>query len=336
MAMIPVAKLGCKLNIGDPSIVVFEGDVVKGLAYRSGTEIKTIDGTIRVIHATTKANSASPAECPPEPYVQRYITPVAFVIDSSEQYDAELNRINISDIISIAEVNGTGNSATVDGQTYGSVGEAVTAAADGATVVVTQDALVDGGLDINGITLDGNGKTLMFKNEDGSVASDPALILAANKTGVVIKNLGVNTMDLIRHAIQLYLGDGAVIDGVEINAGPYTGILVNGSTNVTVKNTKITLRKSAYTNIEFAMGSAVTTVPSITIENVTFDDSKPYIWADAATFNRVRAFLGEGTSDDGVLEYIKSCITNKNAKSIRMYVGMPDGTTKTIIIPVEK
>ena len=165
MATIPVAKLGVKLNIGDPNIVIFEDDVLTGLVYRSGNEIKTIDGTVRVIHATTKANSASPDECPPEPYVHRYITPTAFVIDSSEQYDAELTKINISSIISIGQVNGVGDFAKVGDTTYDNVNAAVADAADGATVLLTQDAVLTTPLAPNAITLDGNEKTLMFQTE---------------------------------------------------------------------------------------------------------------------------------------------------------------------------
>ena len=338
MATIPVAKLGVKLNIGDPNIVIYEDDVLTGLVYQSGNELKTIDGTVRVIHATTKANNTSPDECPPEPYVHRYITPTAFVIDSSEQYDAELTRINISSIVSIGQVNGVGDFANVDGTTYDSVNSAVENAADGASVKLTQDAVLTTPLAPNGITLDGNGKTLMFNTESGSLASDPALVLVNGKTGMTMKNLGLDTRNCIKHAVQLYLGDGAVIENCDIVGGPYTGILVNGATNVTIKDTKIEVSDDAYACIEYCMGSNVTTVPTMTIDNVVFNNSngKYAIWADASTFERVRAVLGEGTSDDGVLEYIKSCITNKNATSVKMYVGLPNGGIRTITLPVEK
>lgn len=338
MATIPVAKLGVKLNIGDPNIVIFEDDVLTGLVYRSGNEIKTIDGTVRVIHATTKANSASPDECPPEPYVHRYITPTAFVIDSSEQYDAELTKINISSIISIGQVNGVGDFAKVGDTTYDNVNAAVADAADGATVLLTQDAVLTTPLAPNAITLDGNEKTLMFQTESAGLAADPALVLVNNKTKMTIKNLGLDTRNCIKHAIQLYLGDGAVIENCDIVGGPYTGILVNGATNVLIKDTEIEVSDDAYACIEYCMGTNVTTVPTMTLDNVTFkNDNGAYaIWADAATFERVRAVLGEGTSDDGVLEYIKSCITNKCSTTIKMYVGVSEGKLRTVSIPVTK
>ena len=105
-----------------------------------------------------------------------------------------------------------------------------------------------------------------------------------------------------------------------------------------IPDTEIEVSDDAYACIEYCMGTNVTTVPTMTLDNVTFkNDNGAYaIWADAATFERVRAVLGEGTSDDGVLEYIKSCITNKCSTTIKMYVGVSEGKLRTVSIPVTK
>ena len=254
------------------------------------------------------------------------------------------NHLYISSIVSIGQVNGVGDFANVDGTTYDSVNSAVENAADGANVKLTQDAVLTTPLAPNGITLDGNGKTLMFNTENGSLASDPALVLVNGKTGMTMKNLGLDTRNCIKHAVQLYLGDGAVIE----NCMAFYNKRNYNFNHPNKNKTEFVLRnclswgapvKDRFENAdEYCMGSNVTTVPTMTIDNVTFKNSngKYAIWADASTFERVRAVLGEGTSDDGVLEYIKSCITNKNATAVKMYVGLPNGGVRTITLPVEK
>ena len=100
-----VAKIGVRLTMDTGTVTLFEGDIVSDLVYmKSGVE-KVISGSVRVINASTSSNSTATETCVAEPYVHRYITPVSIVIDSSEQYEAEMVTVNILDIISIGMIN---------------------------------------------------------------------------------------------------------------------------------------------------------------------------------------------------------------------------------------
>ena len=105
MATTAIAKLGATLKFDDGSeILVFEGDILHDLVYKSGTALNTITGAVRVISASTKAQNTGPDTCPPEPYVYKSITPSSLVIDYSDEMDAQLISINISNIVSIGSV----------------------------------------------------------------------------------------------------------------------------------------------------------------------------------------------------------------------------------------
>ena len=105
MATTAIAKLGATLKFDDGSeILVFEGDILHDLVYKSGTALNTITGAVRVISASTKAQNTGPDTCPPEPYVYKSITPSSLVIDYSDEMDAQLMSINISNIVSIGSV----------------------------------------------------------------------------------------------------------------------------------------------------------------------------------------------------------------------------------------
>lgn len=131
------AKLGVILTVDESApITLFEGDVVKNLVYKSGTTEKTISGAVRVIDASTKGNNSVPTDCPPEPYSFKYITPYALVIDSSSEFDADLTRINISNILRIGEVNGEIVNQDVTEPTTTAITAAVEAVKDGGMVTL--------------------------------------------------------------------------------------------------------------------------------------------------------------------------------------------------------
>lgn len=100
-----VAKIGVRLTMDTGTVTLFEGDIVSDLVYMKSGVKKVINGSVRVINASTSSNNTSIESCPPEPYVHRYISPVSIVIDSSEQYEAEMVTVNILDIISIGTIN---------------------------------------------------------------------------------------------------------------------------------------------------------------------------------------------------------------------------------------
>lgn len=101
-----IAKLTIELSLDDATWVIKEGDMIEGLTYRvNSIETSTITaGRVRVIQANTRFNENTENSCPPEPYVQNYITITNLVIDISKINDADLIKIPIKDIIAIKDV----------------------------------------------------------------------------------------------------------------------------------------------------------------------------------------------------------------------------------------
>lgn len=138
MAVISKAKVTAQLTIDDKTYTLSEGDIVNDLVYStSGTE-KTISGAVRVLNVSTKANNSIPDDCPPVPYAHRYVSVYAIVIDSSDVYDADLTRINVSNIISIGSVTEDGGKIIVGpGEQYRALSDVVADAEAGATIKLT-------------------------------------------------------------------------------------------------------------------------------------------------------------------------------------------------------
>lgn len=136
MATIPVAKIGVTLKLeSGRNVVLFEGDIVRGLYYQIGDDMKSIDGTVRVINATVKNNFTSTGSCPPEPYLHKALNVTSLVIDSSAVFDAELTKINVNTIVDIDTVEANGGAITIgNGSQYKSLTEVIEAAPAGATV----------------------------------------------------------------------------------------------------------------------------------------------------------------------------------------------------------
>lgn len=101
-----IAKLTIELSLDDATWVIEEGDMIEGLTYRvNSIETSTITaGRVRVIQANTRFNENIENSCPPEPYVQNYITITNLVVDISKINDADLIKIPVKDIIAIKDV----------------------------------------------------------------------------------------------------------------------------------------------------------------------------------------------------------------------------------------
>lgn len=138
-----IARIGATLTFENgKEVTVYEGDLISGLKYTSGSQTLSIDGQIRVINASTKANNTIPADCPPEPYVHRYITVASLTIDSSDVFDAEMTRIPVNSIVSIDKVNDEYATPEFDvnGESYYTLEEAIAAAKSGDVIEVSRDA----------------------------------------------------------------------------------------------------------------------------------------------------------------------------------------------------
>lgn len=173
--------------------------------------------------------------------------------------------------------------AAVNGQSYDTLEAAIAAASAGQTVTLEQDVELAAPIDLPaGVTLDGGGHALTCTAE----VANGALVSVTNDD-VTVKNLTVNTEGLVKHGIQFYCVTGGVVEGCTVNGGRYTSICVNGS-EVTIRDTTLNPDASAYASVEYGMGSGVTKVPSVTLENVTSKSSTaPLVYADSSTMERV-------------------------------------------------
>lgn len=136
MPVTVTAVIGAKLKLSQgKEVTLHEGDIVRDLIYKSGTEEKSISGTVRVINATTKNYTSGTSSCPPEPYVHKYVTIGSLIIDSSAQYDAELTKISISNIVDIGGVTENGGAITVGvGEQYKPLADVIANAPEGAVI----------------------------------------------------------------------------------------------------------------------------------------------------------------------------------------------------------
>lgn len=195
MAIIPTTVIGAQISLTEgANVTLFEGDLVKNLKYKSGNTIKSVDGTVRVIQATTKANNSTSSSCPPEPYVNKYITVTGFVIDTSEVFDADLVKIDAANIVSIGSINDEVLACTVNGVYYPTFMDAFNAAEDDAVITVMQD--VDVGVDQLKVPV---GKTITIQGVDPSVVMKGRISCEASGTGethLYLKNITLNGADL--------------------------------------------------------------------------------------------------------------------------------------------
>lgn len=79
--------------------------------------------------------------------------------------------------------------------------------------------------------------------------------------------------------------------GVTVNGGEYAAVIVNGAQNIVLTDCSLNPYSNAYANIEYAMGSGVTTIPSLTVDGVTGDSDKPMVRADTGTVTNMKTAM---------------------------------------------
>ena len=270
---------------------------IKNTTYNNSVYAYSIDevstgATIDAVTTTTEGNTLNGAkESETWPNVEAYVTRNGVTTVAKSFADA-VNNAQAGDVITLAK--------DLD-----------------STTAITLPA---------GVTLDGNGYALTYKNETGSLTNG-AFITTSGKD-VTVKNITINA-DNIKHGVQFYCCDGGALENAIVNGGEWTAVMVNGATNVTIADSTLNPGEKAYTNIEYAMGGGVTTIPSMSIDNVSFDGTKPYVWADKDTTGRVDAAMSGDQSNDEVLAKILDNITytNDNGGRLEITVGFADGTT---------
>lgn len=216
--------------------------------------------------------------------------------------------------------------ARVNGVGYDTLEDAIKAAAPGDTITLVNNVEMNSQINLpDNTTLDGAGHTLTYTGTTEDISGGAFNITNDN---VTITDLTINASDL-KHGVQFYCTEGGELNGVTINGGVYTSVIVNGATNVDIIDCVLNPADGAYTNIEYAMGSNATTIPSMNINNVTFDSSKPAVWADKDTTGRVEDKMGGEQSNEAILAEILDNITytSPNGGSLAIAVGFSDNST---------
>ena len=254
-------------------------------------------------------------------------------LDANEATDNKI-AITINHLSSIALTDGNPENqevATVvdaDGNLthHATLQDAVTAAKNGGTITLVKNVKIADQISLPAnATLDGAGHTLTYTGPTEDISGGAFNITYDN---VTINDLTINAGDL-KHGVQFYCTEGGELNGVTINGGVYTSVIVNGATNVDIIDCVLNPADGAYTNIEYAMGSNVTTIPSMNINNVTFDSSKPAVWADKDTTTRVdNAMTGDQTNEAILAEILDNITyTSPNGGSLAIAVGFSDNST---------
>lgn len=194
--------------------------------------------------------------------------------------------------------------ALVNGKPYNDLQTAVNKAPDNARITLVKNVEVNHAVTIPaGVTLDSSKNTTITL----TTKLDNGAFITAGGDNVTIRNITINTNGNAKHGVQFYRVKGGEMDKVTVNGGYYTSVIVNGA-EATIKNSILNLDKGqGYTNIEFAVGDGVTTVPKVTIENVTVTPNRPVVYMDKTTFDRIQALSATSgiTRDELNEQYVK-------------------------------
>ena len=202
--------------------------------------------------------------------------------------------------------------ALVNGKPYNDLQTAVNDAPDNAKITLVKNVEVNHAVTIPaGVTLDsGKNTTITLTAELANGA-----FITAGGDNVTIRNITINTNGNAKHGVQFYRVKGGEMDKVTVNGGYYTSVIVNGA-EATIKNSILNLDEGqGYANIEFAVGKGVTTVPKVTIENVTVTPNRPVVYMDKTTFDRIQALSGTSsgiTRDELNEQYVKGAFLYYN------------------------
>ena len=226
--------------------------------------------------------------------------------------------------------------ADVDGVWYTDFAAALNAVEENSTITLLADVKTNAPISLPaGVTLNGNGHKITYtgKRTDNSKPNNGAFI-TANKDAdnVTIKNVTIDAGENIKHGVQFYCNDKGALSGVTINGAAWTSVMVNGATNVTIENCDLNPNSATgYANIEYGLGENVTEIPSVTVNNVTVDSSKPAIWVDDETIAKIKT--GEIDTDDEVKEAITKNIKNEGSSNISVTFEWTAGNTDTTTVP---
>ena len=223
--------------------------------------------------------------------------------------------------------------ARVNGVGYDTLEEAIKAAAPGDTITLVNNVKMDSQINLpNNTTLDGAGHTLTYTGPTEDISGGAFNITNDN---VTINDLTINAGGL-KHGVQFYCTKGGELNGVTINGGVYTSVIVNGATNVDIIDCVLNPVDGAYTNIEYAMGGKVTTIPSMTVNNVSFNYDKPAVWVDNETLNKVKGADSSMANDEAIKAVTdKITYTSPTGGSLNIVFGLNADNSETTTVREE-
>ena len=228
-------------------------------------------------------------------------------------------KIVIDTANAVAEINGVG---------YTSLTAALAAAKDGDTIKLLKDLESTDAITIPaGVTIDGKGNSITCT---GKIANG-AFITAGNS--VTLQNLTINTNRNVKHGVQFYCVTDGKLDNVTVNGGSYTSVIVNGST-VEISDSVMNPDAGAYANIEFAMGQNVTSIPELTLSNVTGATDKPLVYADKDTADRLNA-ADDKIASDATQQAIADAINQNylHGAKVTLYYAPEQGGGGGSVVP---
>lgn len=217
----------------------------------------------------------------------------------------------------------TNGAAKIGNEVYRTFEEALKAAKSGDTIVLQKDVSTGAVTLPAGVTLDGGNHVITCNTEIANGA-----FITATGDNVTIKNATVNVDGKAKHGIQFYCVKGGKLENVNVMGGKYTAVIVNGA-EVSINGGN--LSTNGYAVVEYAMGKNVSTVPKLTMNNVTTPNTKePLVYMDKDTIDRIKTNtdLDDSANAQQVLEYLKKDnLTGNNIKDMQV------GNGGMIIVP---
>ena len=238
--------------------------------------------------------------------------------------EGDTTNVTITDSVIGGTTTDTTGVAQIGDQKYNTFEEALKAAKSGDTIVLQKDVSTGAVTLPAGVTLDGGNHVITCNTE----IATGAFITAAGDN-VTIKNATVNVDGKAKHGIQFYCVKGGKLENVNVMGGKYTAVIVNGA-EVSINGGN--LSTNGYAVVEYAMGKNVTTVPKLTMNNVTTPNTdKPLVYMDKATIDRIKdntKELGQNATTEQVIEHLKKDnLTGNNIKDMQV------GENGMIIVP---
>lgn len=217
----------------------------------------------------------------------------------------------------------TAGAAKIGDKTYKTLEEALKNVQNGQTIQLLKDVSTGAVTLPAGVTLDGGNHVITCNTEIANGA-----FITATGDNVTIKNATVNVDGKAKHGIQFYCVKGGKLENVNVMGGKYTAVIVNGA-EVSINGGN--LSTNGYAVVEYAMGKNVTTVPKLTMNNVTTPNTdKPLVYMDKATIDRIKENTPElkDATTEQVIEHLKKDnLTGNNIKDMQV------GENGMIIVP---